>query len=103
NLGNLDSEQNRMAEARRHYEEALKTYRQLAQQNPDTYLPYVARTLNNLGLLDQVQNRMEEARSHYRQAIGVYQELSKGNPNRYAARSEEHTSELQSLTNLVCR
>ena len=31
-----------MAEARQHYEEALKIRRQLAQQNPDAYLPDVA-------------------------------------------------------------
>src|SRR5664280_167679 len=42
NLGLLDAAQNRMEEARGHYEEALKTYRQLAQHSPDTYLPYVA-------------------------------------------------------------
>jgi tetratricopeptide (TPR) repeat protein len=37
NLGILDSTQGRRDDARQHYEEALKTYRQLAQENPDTY------------------------------------------------------------------
>jgi len=39
---------------------ALKFYRELAQKNPDVYLPDVAMTLNNLGILDRVQNRTEE-------------------------------------------
>jgi tetratricopeptide (TPR) repeat protein len=50
NLGNLLNRQKRMVEARQDYEEALKTYRQLAQQNPEIYLKWVAITLNNLGL-----------------------------------------------------
>jgi tetratricopeptide (TPR) repeat protein len=51
-----------MEEARKAYDEALETNRKLAQQNPATYLPYVAMTLNNLGNLYHAQNRMEEAR-----------------------------------------
>jgi tetratricopeptide (TPR) repeat protein len=47
NLGNLDSQQNRMEEARNEYAEALKIPRELAQKNPD--LPGVADTLHNLG------------------------------------------------------
>lgn len=37
NLGILHRDQNRMDEARKAYEEALGTYRQLARANPDTY------------------------------------------------------------------
>src|SRR5437016_7245364 len=33
----------------------------------------------------------------------VHKLLAKAPADRYASRSEEHTSELQSLTNLVCR
>jgi tetratricopeptide (TPR) repeat protein len=42
NLGKLDRAQNRMEEARKEFEEALKIRRELAQENPDTYLPDVA-------------------------------------------------------------
>jgi len=52
NLGAVDGVQNRMEEGRQHYEEALKIYSQLAQQNPATYLPDVAATLNNSGNFD---------------------------------------------------
>src|SRR6266478_3220379 len=47
------------------YEEALKFYRELAQKNPDTYLPSMATTLNNLATLDQTQNRPEAARKGF--------------------------------------
>ena len=56
-------------------EEALKIHRQLAQQDPDKYLPYVAGTLNNLGFLDRNQNRIEEARAHYNEALDLYRKL----------------------------
>ena len=60
NFGRLDAIQNRMDDARQHYEEALKIDRQLAQQNPAVYLPDMAMTLNNLGRVDRLQNRIEE-------------------------------------------
>ena len=58
----LDRGQNRI-------EEALKTYRELAQKYPEIYLPYVAMTLNNLGILDSDLNRMAEARKEYEEAL----------------------------------
>ena len=39
NLATLDRDQNRPEAARKGYEEALKIHRELAQKNPDTYLP----------------------------------------------------------------
>ena len=47
---NLDSDEVRMEKARRHLELALAERRQLAQQNPATYLPDMADTLNNLAI-----------------------------------------------------
>ena len=37
----LNSAQDRMEETRKEHEEALKTYRELAQKEPETYLPEV--------------------------------------------------------------
>jgi tetratricopeptide (TPR) repeat protein len=54
NLGSMDRLQNRLDEARKHYEEALKIHRQLAEQNPAKYLPNMAMMLNELGLLDAI-------------------------------------------------
>lgn len=50
-----------MTEARQAFEETLRTYRRLAQPNPDVYLPSVAVTLNNLGNLHSAENRKAEA------------------------------------------
>ena len=52
--------QNRTEESRRVIEEALKTYRELAKKEPETYLPDVAATLNDLGILDSDANRVQE-------------------------------------------
>jgi nephrocystin-3 len=52
NLGTIDSARNRMEAARKEYEEAVKIYRELAEKNPENYLPEVAQMLNNLGLID---------------------------------------------------
>ncbi len=83
NLGNLDRMQNRLDEAREHDEGALKIYRQLAQQNPDVYLPYLAVTLNNLGGIDRLQNRLDEARKHYEESLKINRQLAKQNPAKY--------------------
>src|ERR1700736_6565514 len=66
----LNSDQNRMEETRKEHEEALKTYRELAQKEPDTYLPEVAQTLNDLGIVDSAQNRAEEARKAFAPRTG---------------------------------
>src|SRR5208282_3137970 len=66
-LGILDSDQNRIQNARKEFEEALKTYRELAHKEPDIYLRYVAITLNNLGILEGTPSRLEEALKIYRE------------------------------------
>jgi hypothetical protein len=57
-LGTAGGSQNQTEEIRREYEEALKTYRELVKEEPETYLPHVAATLNNLGILEGAQNRL---------------------------------------------
>jgi hypothetical protein len=61
----------------------LKTYRELAQKNPQTFLPKVALTLNNLGILDSIENRMAEARNEYEEALKTYREFARKNPESY--------------------
>src|SRR5208283_4220461 len=58
--------QNQTEETRR---EALKTYRELAEKEPETYLPDVAATLNDLGIFDSDQNRIEKARKEFEEAV----------------------------------
>ena len=81
----VDTEQKRMQEAQRHHEEALKIYRQLAEQNPAVYQEYVAMLLKDLGNLDRYQNRLDEARQHYEEALTIYHHLprSKSDANLY--------------------
>ena len=82
-LENFGTEQNRMNEARRHFERALELRQPLAQQNPGAYLPDMARTLNNLGNLDRLQNRTDEARQHCERALEIYRKLAQQNPEVY--------------------
>src|SRR6202022_4681750 len=72
----VNKDQNRMEETRKEHEEALKTYRELAEKEPETYLPEVAQTLNDLGIVDSAQNRAEEARKAFAEALKIYRELA---------------------------
>lgn len=83
NLGNLHGDEKRMADARDVFKEALKIQRDLAQQNPDVYLPAVATTLNNLGLLHYAENRMAEARKAYKEALKIYRTFAQVAPAAY--------------------
>ena len=82
-LENLGTEQNRMDEARRHFERALELHQQQAQQYSGAYMADMARTLNNLGNLDRLQNRTEEARQHNAGALEIYRQLAQENPDGY--------------------
>ena len=83
NLLTLDRDQNRMEDARQEYEETLKTYRELAQKDPETYLPDVAAMLNDLGILDSNQNRIEEARKEFEESLKIYRKLVQKDPAAY--------------------
>ena len=83
NLGNLDRMQNRLDDARQHDEGALKIYRQLAQQNPAVYLPYLAVTLNNLGAIERMQNHLDEARKDYEESLEINRQLAEHDPAKY--------------------
>src|SRR5258707_4664007 len=80
NLEIPDRDQNRMEDARKEYEETLKTYRELARKDPEAYLPYVAATLNDLGILNSDQNRIEEALKEYEESVQIYRELEQEEP-----------------------
>jgi tetratricopeptide (TPR) repeat protein len=80
NLGNVDRNQNRTDAAQKAYEEALKTYRLLARNDPETYLPEVAGTLNNLGELYKDQNRLSDALQAIEEAQKIRSGLAHNNP-----------------------
>jgi hypothetical protein len=75
--------QNQTEENRRELEESLKTYRDLAKKEPETYLPCVAATLNDLGILDSNQNGTENARKEFEEALKTYRELAHKEPDIY--------------------
>ncbi len=83
NLGVLHSDQNRMEEARKAYDEALATYRQLARSNPDTYLPYVARVLWGMGGMHAAMNQPAEARGAFAASIEIFQKFAAKDPAQY--------------------
>jgi len=86
-----------LKEARNEYEEALKTYRELAQKNPETYLPDVALTLNNLGILDSDQNRIAQARKEYEEALKIFEDFSKQDPEQYTTDVQRQKKLLEEL------
>jgi tetratricopeptide (TPR) repeat protein len=82
-LGNIDSDQSRVKEARQEFEEALEIRRELAQKEPETYLPDVAQTLNYLGDLDRDTGRVKEARQEFEEALEIRRELAQKEPETY--------------------
>jgi tetratricopeptide (TPR) repeat protein len=84
-------------EARKDYEEALEIQRQLAQKDPETYLPEVALTLNNLGILDRDRNRMAEARKEYEEALKIYEAFAKQDPEQFTTDVKRLKKSLQEL------
>ncbi|MCP4123653.1 MAG: tetratricopeptide repeat protein, partial [Bacteroidetes bacterium] len=74
---------NEFPQALEKYEEALKIYRELAKENPRTYLPDVAMTLNNLAVLQKAKNEFPQALEKYEEALKIYRELAKENPRTY--------------------
>jgi tetratricopeptide (TPR) repeat protein len=65
------------------YEEALANYRQLAEVNPQTYLPDVGMTLNNLAVLQSDKNEFAKAEKSYEEALAIYRQLAEVNPQTY--------------------
>ena len=62
------------------YEEVLVIRRQLAKTNPEAYLPYVARTLNNLGVLHWNTGKHGDAEKEYGEALEIRRHLAAASP-----------------------
>jgi tetratricopeptide (TPR) repeat protein len=83
NLANLHRNQNEYEKASDEYEKVLKIYRNLAKDNPQTYLFHVAVTLNNLAILHTNQNEYEKASNECEEALEIRRNLAKSNPQAY--------------------
>lgn len=82
-LETVGSAQNRMEEARRHFERALELRDPVAPHDSGARLANMARTLNNLGNIGRLQNRTEEARQNSEEALKIYRQLAQENPEMY--------------------
>lgn len=90
---------NRFDKARQYYEEALKMYRELANKNPEKYLPDVAKTLNNLGVLLANVGELKQAQTCFEEILQISQKLAKKNPEKHLSAV---ATTLSNLGNLLC-
>jgi len=82
-LANLHSDKNEMAIAEQEYQEALQIRRELAVENPRSFLPDVATTLHNLAVLHDIKNEMAIAEQEYQEALQIRRELAVENPHSF--------------------
>src|SRR5262245_23485866 len=64
-------------------QEALTMSRQLAQAQPQAYLPEVATTLHSLGLLYRDTQRPRESEQAYQEALTIRRQLAQAQPQAY--------------------
>ncbi len=83
NLGNRLSELGRREEALTATQEAVGIYRQLAQANPQAFLPDLATSLNNLGYMLSALGRREEALTATQEAVEIRRKLAQANPQAF--------------------
>lgn len=82
-MGSMQRNNNAYREAEASYQEALETFMELAAQNPDTYLPFVAGTLNCLGNLYANDNEFLQAEASFQKALTIQREFVAKNPDAY--------------------
>ena len=83
NLGVIYGDNQKMLQAEGAYNEALKITRQLAEKNPDAFLPNVANTLNNLGNYYRANQKMPQAEGAYNEALKITRQLAEKNPDAF--------------------
>ena len=82
-LGILYSNTRKFYEAEKAYKEALEIGRTLAEQDPETYAPDLAMTLNNLGTFYRDTGKFSKAEHVYMEAREMYGGLEKTDPESY--------------------
>ncbi len=83
NLGNRLSNLGRREEALVASQEAVETYRTLAQRNPNASIPNFAASLHNLGVRLSELGRPEEAMVPSQEAVDTYRKLAQQDPNAF--------------------
>lgn len=87
---------NRPADALPHAQKAVAAYRELAEADPDCYLPDLARSLTSLGVPLAQLGPKADALPIAQEAVTVNQELAEADPDRYLP------DLARSLNNLGC-
>ncbi|MFQ5342117.1 MAG: CHAT domain-containing protein [Anaerolineae bacterium] len=82
-LGYALSALGRRGEALAATQEAVELYRQLAQHNPDAFLPDLAMSLNNLGIRLSNLGRRGEALAATQEAVEIRRQLAQHNPDAF--------------------
>jgi tetratricopeptide (TPR) repeat protein len=77
------------------YEKALVLNRRLAEANPKTYLPELAKTLSSHANLQRSLNKVATAQAAYQEALGIYRKMEQISPGEWL----EHMAE--TLDNLA--
>ena len=70
-------------ESKGYFQKALDIYRLLAKEDPKTYDPEIAGTLNGLGILYINNKQFKECETAFRESLEIYQRLSKTDPGTY--------------------
>jgi len=83
NLGITFSSLGRYKEALEPTREAVGIYRELAEKNPDRFLPDLATSLNNLGGILYELGQREKALETIEEAVEIRRELAEKNPDRF--------------------
>ncbi len=83
NLGVLYSKTGKMQESENALNEALTIRRQLADKNPDAFLPVVAGSLSGLGVLFFNNKRMQESEKALNEALTIRRQLADKNPDAF--------------------
>lgn len=74
---------NELSKAERTYQDALKIRKNLAQNQPDVFLPDVAGTLKNLAEVQQAKNELGKAEQAFNEALDIYRKLAEVNPQAF--------------------
>jgi len=80
NLGLALSNLGQREEAIKPSQEAAEIYRQLAEADPQVFLPNLAASLNNLGMMLSNQGRREKAIKPSQEAAEIYRQLAEAEP-----------------------
>ena len=82
-IGNAQWKSNDYDSAEVSYNESLKTNEQTVEENPETYLPNMAVTLNNWAILHQSNNDYSKALEKYEKAMEILRKLNQENEKEY--------------------